>query len=129
MILDSLIYQEKFPLFDKYMSYSNIGARANRNIRDHLFVIYGVINSVVNGSDDDVDIQIYDVQKCFDELWLEDVMIDMVDTLPETSCDDKLALLFKTNIQNHVAVKTPFGLTERITLSNIVMQGGKWGPL
>ena len=99
MILDSLIYQEKFPLFDKYMSYSNIGARANRNIRDHLFVIYGVINSVVNGSDDDVDIQIYNVQKCFDELWLEDVMIDMVDTLPETSCDDKLALLFKTNIQ------------------------------
>ena len=26
-------------------------------------------------------------------------------------------------------MKTPFGLTERITLSNIVMQGGKWGPL
>ena len=58
MILDSLIYQEKFPLFDEYMSYSNIGARSNRNIRDHLFVIYGVINSVVNGSDDNVYIQV-----------------------------------------------------------------------
>ena len=61
--------------------------------------------------------------KCYDELWLQDVMIDMVDTIPETSCDDKLALLFKTNIENHVAVKTPFGLTERITLSR-----GQVGP-
>ena len=98
MILDSLIYQEKFPVIDKQMSHSNIGARTNRNIRDHLFVIYGIINSVVNGNEDDIDIQIYDVQKCFEELWLEDVMIDKVDTLPKALCDDKITLIYKTNI-------------------------------
>ena len=68
MILDSLIYEEKYPEVDKNMSDSNIGARKDRNIRNHLFVVYGVINSVLNGSDSCMDIQIYDVVKCFDAL-------------------------------------------------------------
>ena len=50
MILDSLIYQEKYPLIDSQMSNSNIGARKHRNIRDHLFIVYAIINSVINGN-------------------------------------------------------------------------------
>ena len=72
MILDSLTYEEKYPEVDKNMSDSNIGARRDRNIRNHLFVVYGVMNSVLNGSDGCMDIQIYDVEKCFDALRLED---------------------------------------------------------
>ena len=70
MILDGLIYDEKFPLIDSNMSVSNIGARRQRNIRDHLFIIYAVINSVVNGDAEAIDVQIFDVEKCFDKLWL-----------------------------------------------------------
>ena len=33
------------------------------------------------------------------------------------------------NKENYVAVKTSVGLTERKMMPNIVMQGGKWGPL
>jgi hypothetical protein len=69
MILDSLTYAEKYPEVDKNMSDSNIGAR--RDIRNHLFVVYGVINSVLNGSGGCMDIQIYDVEKCFDAPDLE----------------------------------------------------------
>ena len=126
MILDTLIYQEKFPSIDKRMTCSNIGARRNRNIRDHLFVTYAIINSVVKGGEDPVDLQIYDVQKCFDELWLEDCMIDILSTLPNSEWDDKIALLYKMNRSSHVAVKTPFGLTQRVLFENIVMQGGKF---
>ena len=129
MILDTLIYQEKFPIVDQNMSPSNIGARRNRNIRDHLFVVYAVVNSVINGHQPCADLQIYDVQKCFDELWLEDCMLDLAYTLPRNMWDDKLALLYKMNSQSFVSVKTPFGLTDRVKLENIVMQGGKWGPL
>ena len=68
MILDTLIYQEKFLLIDENMSCSNIGSSRNRNIRDHLFIIYAIINSVINGDEDQIDIQIYDVMKSFDEL-------------------------------------------------------------
>ena len=129
MILDSLIYDEKYPLVDGQMSNSNIGARKNRNIRDHLFIVYGIINSVLNGTDDPVDIQIYDVEKCFDALWLEDCMLDIYDTLPPEARDDKISLIYKMNQDNFVAVNTACGQTERVNMKNIVMQGGKWGPL
>ena len=33
------------------------------------------------------------------------------------------------NNDNYVAVNTAVGLTDRVNLRNIVMQGGKWGPL
>ena len=105
------------------MSDSNIGARKNRNIRDHLFIVYGVINSVLNGSDDPVDIQIYDVEKCFDALWLEDCMLDLYETLPPEARDNKLSLIYKMNQDNYVAVNTAVGHTERVNLKNIVMQG------
>ena len=56
-------------------------------------------------------------------------MLDMYYTLPEGARDDKLALVYKMNKTNLVAVKTPYGLTKRILVDRIVMQGGKWGPL
>ena len=43
--------------------------------------------------------------------------------------DDKLALIYKLNSTNQVAVKTPFGLTERRTVDRIVLQGEVFGPL
>ena len=49
-ILDKLIYIEKYGDIDKNMSDSNIGARKQRNIKNHLFIIYGKINSVVKGN-------------------------------------------------------------------------------
>ena len=129
MILDSLIYNDKYSHIDRNMTNSNIGARRDRNIRDHLFIVYGIVNSIVNGTEDEVDIKIYDVEKCFDTLWLENCMLDLLDTLPSDQHDDKVSLLYKMNIENRVAVKTPFGFTERIDMPKIVMQGGKWGPL
>ena len=129
MILESLIYNDKYACIDSNMTGSNIGARKERNIRDHLFIVYSIINSVVNGNEGPTDLQIYDVTKCFDSLWLNDVMLDLLNTLPEKDIDDKMSLLYLINTVNKVAIKTPHGLTERIDINNIVMQGGKWGPL
>ena len=69
-ILDKLIYFDKYSDIDQNMSDSNIGARKDRNIKNHLFMIYGIINSVVKGNEECVDIQIYDIEKDFDGLWL-----------------------------------------------------------
>ena len=129
MILDSLIYRDLFPLIESKMSDSNIGARKERNIRDHLFILYGIMNSVVHGGEESVDIQIYDVEKCFDKLWLEDCLLDLHDTLPLEGRNDKFSLIYKMNEDNFVAIKTTAGLTDRINLKQIVMQGGKWGPI
>ena len=127
--MDKLLYNDLYPEIESNISNSNIGAMKNKNIRDHLFVVYGIINSVVRGESPCVDIQIFDLKKCFDGLWLEDVMNDLYESLPNTGQNDKLALLYKINYENHVSVKTAVGQTKRINIPKIVMQGGSWGPL
>ena len=127
-ILDKMIYLDKFEDIDRNMSNSNIGARRGRNIKDHLFIIYGIINSVINGHEESVDIQIYDLVKAFDSLWLEDCMNDAYDTLSSHNRDEKVALLYESNKKNLVAVNTSVGLTDRVNIPKIVQQGGTWGP-
>ena len=124
-----MTYLDKYPELDISMSDSNIGARKNKNIRNHLFIIYGVINSVIQGEDECVDVTVYDVEQCFDALWLEDCLNDLYDSLPDSSCDDKLALVYETNVNNLVAVNTGVGQTDRVAIPRIVQQGGGWGPM
>ena len=48
---------------------SNVGARKSRNIRDNIFVVNAVMNNAVKNNLKDIDITIYDAEKCFDNLW------------------------------------------------------------
>ena len=128
-ILDMLIYLDKFESIDKNMSSRNIGARKGRNIKDQLFIIYGIINSVLKGNEPCIDIQIYDLIKAFDSLWLEYCLYDAFDSLDEKKRDDKLKLLYESNKENWVAINTAAGLTRRVSIEKIVQQGGTWGPL
>ena len=80
----------------------------------------------MKGEMEDVDLSLYDVVKCFDKLWLQDTLNDLFEAGVK---DDKLVLLYKENQRNSLAVKTPFGLTERKSINNIVTQGGVWGPI
>ena len=128
-ILDKLIYADNYQEVDERMSDCNIGARRKRNIKDHLLIIHGIINSVVRGDEECIDIQIYDIEKAFDALWLEECLNDIFDNLPEKNRNDELSLLYESNKTNMVAVKTALGLTKRVNMPNIVQQGGTWGPL
>ena len=128
-ILDNLIYQDKYGDIDANMSDSNVGARRGKQVKNHLFILHGVINSVVNDKAACIDIQLYDLGQAFDALWLSDCMLDVFDTLPLDSRDDKLALLYQLSVENHVAVNTPHGLTERMAIPHLVQQGGTGGPV
>lgn len=68
-VLDKLIYAGNIDTIDQAMSDSNIGARKQRNIRDHLFILYAVINSVIKGGEECIDIQVCDIQKAFNDLY------------------------------------------------------------
>ena len=128
-IIFTLIYDDKYDHIDSNMSDSNIGGRRKKNIKNHLFIIHGIINAVVKGDADPVDIQIYDIEKAFDALWLEDSMNDLIDTIPTEQQDDKMALLYEGNVDNLVAINTAVGQTDRVNIPRIVMQGGTWGPI
>ena len=123
-ILDKLIYFDKRDRIDGEMSDSNIGGRRDRNIRNHLFVMNGIINDVVQNKKACIDICIYDVAKCFDAM---DLKITMNDLYKVSAKDDKLALMYKLNNSSDIAINSPVGMTNRVTLDNLVIQGSVWG--
>ena len=129
MLMDRLRYYEYYPSQEKNIAPSNKGGLRKKNIRKHLFILYGIINSVINGNETCIDIQIYDVIQCFDALWLEDCMLDLYYSTPKSQHNDKLGLIYEANVENKVAVKTQVGLTDRVNLPSIVMQGGTFGPM
>ena len=111
---------------DQYLSDSYVGGRKGRNGRDNIFVIIAILNSIRRQNKDAHDIQIYDVEKCFDSMWLQ----ECINALFEAGLNnDKLPLLFLSNSSAQVAIKTSTGLTDRISILNIVMQSTVLGSL
>ena len=73
-ILDRLIYNDNYHIIDEQLTDGNVGARKYRNIRDNIFVLNAVTNSVMNGTQNPIQIQIQAVVKCFDKLWLQEIL-------------------------------------------------------
>ena len=69
-ILDRLIYNDEYRNIYNNLTECNVGARKGRNIKDNIFIINAITNSVRKGKEEEVDIQVYDVETCFDSLWL-----------------------------------------------------------
>ena len=125
-IMDKLVYNDKYSVIDSNMSSSNIGGRKNRNIRDHLFVLNAILHDI-RLSKESIDIEIFDVMKCFDKMWSSETANDLYDAGVK---DDTFVLIAKSNESCQIAVKTPWGsLTPRFELNNIEMQGGVLTPL
>ena len=121
-IMDKMIYNDIYDTVDASMSCSNIGARKHRNINDHLFVINGIINDVLNNKNSpSVDVQIYDVAKCFDKL---EYINTATDLYKAGVTNDKFVTIANSNKNCQVSVKTPWGTkTQRTNIENIEMQG------
>ena len=124
-IIEKLIYEEKYHTIDDSMSDSNVGGRKKGNIRDNLLVIYATINEAVRNKKE-IDIQFYDLAKCFDAMWAEETMNDRYDAGVQ---DENFALISMMNETCQVKVKTPVGDTERFQLNRIEMQGTVPAPL
>ena len=112
-ILDRLIYNDLYPVIDSNLTDANVGARKGRNIRDNLFVVNAITNSVIRGNEEACEIGVYDAEKCFDSLWTEDCINDLY----EAGChDDKLVLLHLGTNNANVAIKTSQGITRRVNI-------------
>jgi hypothetical protein len=125
-ILDRLIYNDEYQTVDHNLTDCNVGSRRKRNIRDNLFVINAISNSCKQGVDEPCDINVYDVKKCFDSLWLQECINDLYES---GLTNDKLCLLYHENKTARIAIKTLSGKTDRFTIYNTVMQGTVWAGL
>ena len=122
-ILERLLYNDEYENIDSNLTDCNVGARKQRNIQDNIFVLNAVMNDAINGSKEAINIAVYDVEKCLDSLWQEECVNDVYEAGLR---NDKLNLLYLMNQTALNAIKTSSGLTERVTIKNIVMQGTVW---
>ena len=118
-ILMKMVYKDKYPVIDKSMSDSNIGARKNMNIRNHIFVVNSVIHDVLRRkSNKPIDIMVLDYKQMFDSECLFECMNDLYEAGVK---DDIFALIYEANRINNVAVQTPHGISRREAFEEIVM--------
>lgn len=96
------------------------------HVRDNLFVINSVMNEAKQIKAEAVDIDVYDVHKCFDSMWLSESINDLYEAGMR---NDKLCLLHISNKNAKAVIKTSSGNTEKISISDKVMQGRVWGGL
>ena len=125
-IMDRLIYIDEYQTVDDSLTDCNVGSRRHRNIRYNLFVMNAIMNASKKENENACDILIYDVEKCFDSLWLSECINDIFEAGVN---NDKLCLLYHSNKNARIAVKTPSGVSERFTINNTVMQGTVWAGL
>ena len=113
-IKDKLIHKDIYDIVRKSMSDSQVGDTKGRRIRNHLFVLNAIMNEVKENKKC-INIQVYDVRKCFDELDLDECTNDLYEAGIN---DDKLNMIYEGNTNNNMAVQVPsLGLTERTVLN------------
>ena len=92
--MDRLTYNESYYTIDSNLTDGNVGARKCRSVRDNIFVISAVTNSVRNAHCKPIQVQVMDAVKCFDKLWLH----ACINSLYEAGIDnDYLNLLYIGN--------------------------------
>ena len=72
-ILMRLMYLDTYKEVDSKMSDSQVGGRKVKNVRNHIWIVNGVICDVLSTKKKySIDIQIFDYKQCFDSLWLQE---------------------------------------------------------
>ena len=125
-ILDRMIYNDNYWVIDKNLTDGNVGARKDRNVRDNIFVMNAISNSVINGQMPPIQISVTDVKKCFDKLWLQST----INALYEAGLTNHtLNILYAENKNAKVSIKINGKLTKRVPVRDVVMQGSVWGSM
>ena len=126
-ILMKMVYNDKYSIIDKSMSDSNIGARKQKNIRNHIFVVNSVLHDVLQKkTNNPIDLMVLDYKQMFDSECLYECMNDLYEAGVK---DDIFSLIYETNRKSSVAVQTPHGLSNRELFEDLVMQGDVLSPL
>ena len=84
------------------------------------------MNSVRQKESKPIDLQLYDVKQMFDFMWLSESMNDLYEVCEP---DDKLALIYLSNTETFISVKTLFGPTKQATINDTELQGSVISPI
>ena len=126
-ILMNLIYERKYQEIDAKMSECQMGGRRKRGCKNNIFILNGIIHETMKSrQNNSVVLQYYDYSQMFDSIDLREAIQDMFDSGMD---DENLALLYQSNKEIAMAVKTAHGVTDRVTLKDLVLQGDTFSSL
>ena len=126
-ILMRLIYKDKYSIIDSNMSDSQVGGRKGKSVRNHVWILNGIITDILSSKKKmPIDVQLFDYKQCFDSLWLDECLNDLYESGVK---DDNFVLLYNVNKHVKVAVKTPVGRTDRKSIFNVITQGDVFSPI
>ena len=100
------------------------GGREKRCTSDQTFIMRCLINHALYLGRK-LFITTYDYKQCFDKLWLQEALLSQwrLGVHPEF-----IKLMLELNKISEIAVKTPFGETDRFRVNSITKQGTVTGP-
>ena len=125
IIFEKVIKNRILPVLSTNMTQFQTGGAKGKGVVDNLFILRGIIDHSVY-LNKPTFVTFYDIEKCFDSLWLE----DCINTLWENGVqDDTIYLIYLLNAKASVTVNTPFGRAPVFELKHIVKQGTVLGPI
>ena len=118
-LLMRLLYDTKYETINQNMSDSNVGGRKKMSCINHIFILNGIIHETLSSKlNKPVTIQIYDFMQMFDSMKLEEAISDLHDS---GMTDDTLSLLYDSNTNISVKVKTSYGLSAENKFKKLVL--------
>ena len=125
IIFEKLLKNRVTSTLQQHMSNFQNGGTKGKGVVDNLFILRALYDHAKN-INKELWLTFYDIEKCFDSLWLE----DCTNSLWENGVkDDTLSLIYYLNEKTNVVVKTPFGETDPLSFMNIVKQGTVLEPV
>ena len=125
IIFEKLLKNRINKLLQQNISKFQNGGMKGKGVVDSLFILRATVNHA-KYLDKELLITFYDIEKCFDSLWLEDFINSLWDLRVK---DDTLFLIYLMNTKASVTIKTPMGDTYPLILSNLVKQGTVLGSV
>ena len=125
LIFEKLLKNRVSPHLEENMTKFQTGGRKGKGVVDNLFILRGIIDHA-KYLGRELWLTFYDIEKCFDRLWLEDCINSLWDN---GVTDDILYLIYMMNRRANIVIRTPFGNTESFTIDSLVKQGTSLGPI
>ena len=117
--VEKILFTRRENTLKEMLSPFQNGGLTLRAIQDNLFILNHTIN-VYRKKGKNLYILFSDVEKCFDNLWLRDCIIELVRC--GTPIEEAM-YIFKMNSNVEATIRTPVGEAEEIKLTEIVRQG------
>ena len=125
VIFEKLLKNRITPTLEQNMSKFQNGGMRGKGVVDNVFLLRGLLDHA-KYLGKEVWVTFYDIEKCFDSLWLQ----DCINSLWENGIkDDILSLVYFFNTKANIVVESPFGETKPFICSSIVKQGTVLGPV